>query len=116
MKNKFNDIASIYARRILNENAPYESSDEQDNTEGESIELDRDAAQKIFDALSAALGDETSEDAEGIVDATKDVLKKGTYAGGGALAGNYVGKVLGGSVGGLAGNVVGAGLGARAAR
>jgi hypothetical protein len=174
MKNKFNEIASVYEKLILNEGVPMvgpptplkivgqqlgskaggvlgkglgmgaeaikafatknpalagaaagalgtaalmkAKKEDEEDTEGEEIELDRDIAQKIFDALSLALNDETSEDAEGFVDKTKDVLKKGTYAGGGALAGNYVGKALGGPVGGIAGGVIGAGLGARAAR
>ena len=90
--------------------------EDEEGAENTEIELDRETAQKIFNALNAALNDETSEDAEGIVDTTKDVLKKGAYAGGGALAGNYVGNVLGGPVGGIAGGVLGAGLGARAAR
>lgn len=116
MKNKFNDIADLYTKYILSENVSSEPVNEQEDNNGEEIELDKETAQKLFDALCAVLGDETSEDAEGVINTTKDVLKKGTYAGGGALAGNYVGNALGGPVGGIAGGVIGAGLGARAAR
>lgn len=92
------------------------TDDDEENTTQSALTLDKNTAQKVFDALCRALGDETSEDAEGFIDKTKDVLKTGTYAGGGALAGSAIGDAIGGPIGRYAGGALGAGLGARAAR
>jgi hypothetical protein len=92
--------------------------DEEDHSKTDEMEvtLDKAIAKKILDALESALSDETSEDAEGFMNAAGDTIKKGAYAGAGSLGGQFIGNAIGGPLGGIAGSIIGGGLGARAAK